>query len=186
MASTRTASGPPAARARKPSSIHLLRGVRVIAAMASHYHVRELTAPLAVLAFIYTVAYRWRPRYAAPGRGAPLPPLAHPPAHQGLPARGRVGTADAGRPGRLPTAGAVAGLARRPVASLRLLRRPRALGDPVEGRRAARLGRPGRRPRGGAAAAARPAAGGPARRPTPARLRRPPLQLAVPDRRPVA
>src|SRR5260370_28212039 len=78
-ASTRTASGPPAARARKPSSIHLLRGVRVIAAMASHYHVRELTAPLAVLPFIYTVPYRWRPRYAAPGHRAHLPPLAHPP-----------------------------------------------------------------------------------------------------------
>jgi len=44
-ASTRTPSGPPAARARKPSSIHLLRGVRVMAAMSCEYHLRELTAP---------------------------------------------------------------------------------------------------------------------------------------------
>ena len=57
-----------------------------------------------------------------------------------------MGTADAGRPGRLPSAGAVVGFARRPVASLRLLRRPHALDDPLEGRGAARLGRPGRRP----------------------------------------
>jgi Protein of unknown function (DUF2867). len=41
----------------------------------------------------------------------------------------------------------------------------RALGDPLEGRGAARLGRPGRRPRLGAADAARPVAGGSARGP---------------------
>src|SRR5260221_13443821 len=144
--------------------------------MASHYHVRELTAPLAVLAFIYTVPYRWRPRYAAPGHRAHLPPLAHPRTHGRLPARGRVGTADAGRPGRLPSAGAVVGLARRPGPSLRLLRRPRALGDPVEGRRAARLGRPGRRPRVGAADAARPVARGLSRGPPRPRPACPPLQ----------
>ena len=44
-------------------------------------------------------------------------------------------------------------------------RRPRAVRDPVEGRGAARLGRPGRRPRRARADAPRPLAGGSARRP---------------------
>src|SRR5258706_9525068 len=114
---------------------------------------------------MYTVPYRWRFPHAAPEHRAHLPALAHPRAHGRLPARGRVGTADAGRPGRLPPAGAVVGFARRPVASLRFPRRPRALGDPLEGRGTAWLGRPGRRPRPGAADAARPVAGGPARGP---------------------
>ena len=73
-----------------------------------------------------------------------------------------MGAADAGRPRRLPAAGAGDRLGR-PVAGL-LPRRPRALGDPLEGRRAARLGRPGRRRRRPGADAPRPAAGGSARR----------------------
>jgi hypothetical protein len=52
----------------------------VVAAMASHYHVLELTAPLAVL-HSYTVPYIWRFPHAAPGHRAHLPALAHPRAH---------------------------------------------------------------------------------------------------------
>src|SRR5271156_5701905 len=37
--SIRTASGPPAARARSPASIHVVRGMRVWAAIATEYHV---------------------------------------------------------------------------------------------------------------------------------------------------
>ena len=62
-------------------------------------------------------------------------------------------------------------------------RRPRALGDPLEGRRPARLGRRGRRPRLPRADAPRPAARGPARRTDRPGVRRPALQPAVPDRR---
>jgi len=51
------------------------------------------------------------------------------------------------------------------------------------GRGAARLGRPGRRPRLGAADAARPVAGGSARRPIWPGLRGAPLHLALPARR---
>jgi hypothetical protein len=51
-----------------------------------------------------------------------------------------VGAADAGRPRRLPTAGAEVLLQRR--VARRLPRRPRALDDPLEARAAARLGRP--------------------------------------------
>ena len=71
------------------------------------------------------------------------------------------------------SAGAAGGLGR-PVAK-RLSRRPHALGDPVEGRGAARLGRPGRRPRLGGADAPRPVAGGSARRPIRPGLRRAPF-----------
>jgi Protein of unknown function (DUF2867) len=85
--------------------------------------------------------------------------------HLRLPARGRLGAADAGRPGRLPPVGAAVCLGR-PVAKL-LPRRPHSLRDPVEARGAARLGRPGRRPRLQGAHAPRPAAGGPARDPGP-------------------
>ena len=70
----------------------------------------------------------------------------------------------------------------RPVAAV-LPRRPRALRDPVEARGAARLGRPGRRPRLQGADAPRPAAGGSARRPVRPGLRRAPLHLALPARR---
>ena len=60
--------------------------------------------------------------------------------------------------------------------SRRLLpRRPHAVRDPVEGRGAARLGRPGRRPRLPGADAPRPVAGGSARRPIRPGLRRAPL-----------
>src|ERR1700722_4599089 len=61
--------------------------------------VRELTVLLVMLHFIYTVPYRWRFPHAAPRYRAHLPALAHPRAHGRLPARGRVGPADAGRPG---------------------------------------------------------------------------------------
>src|SRR5258706_14596013 len=90
---------------------------------------------------MYTVPYRWRFPHAAPEHRAPLPALAHPRAHGRLPARGRMGTADAGRPGRLPPAGAVVGFARRPVASLRLPGSPNPAGDPLEGHVAPRQGR---------------------------------------------
>ena len=70
----------------------------------------------------------------------------------------------------------------RPVAKL-LPRRPHALRDPVEARGAARLGRPGRRPRLQGADAPRPVAGGSARRPIRPGLRRAALHLAVPARR---
>src|SRR5215217_2599577 len=56
-----------------------------------------------------------------------------------------------------------------------------AAGDPVEGRRAARLGPPGRRPRLQGADAPRPVAGVPARRPIRPGLR--PVHLALPARR---
>ena len=56
----------------------------------------------------------------------------------------------------------------RPVARIPS-RGPRALRDPVEGRGAARLGRPGHRPRLQGADAPRPVAGGSARLPHPAR-----------------
>ena len=96
--------------------------------------------------------------------GANLPPLAHPRAHRGLPARGCVGAADAGRCGRLPSARAPDRLGR-PVARLPPLG-AHALGDPVEGRGVARVGQPARRLRG--ADAPRQAAGGSPRRPPPA------------------
>jgi hypothetical protein len=92
-----------------------------------------------------------------------------------------VGAADAGRLGRVPSAGAADRLGR-PVARL-LPRRPHALGDPVEDRGTARLGPPRRRSRLQGADAPRPVAGGSARRHIPPGLRRAPLQLAVPDRR---
>src|SRR4030095_3201144 len=116
----------------------------------------------------------------APEHCAHLPALADPRAHRRLPARGCVGAADAGRPGRLPSAGAAGGLAR-PVAKL-LPRRPHALRDPVEGRGAARLGRPRRRARLQGADAPRPIAGGSARRPIRPGLRRAPLHVALPAR----
>src|SRR5258707_3534781 len=86
--------------------------------------VRELTAPPAVLHSMYTVPYIWRFPHAAPEHRAHLPALAHPRAHGRLRARGRVGAAAAGRPGRLPPAGAAVGFARRPVP------RPRLPGPP--------------------------------------------------------
>src|SRR6266545_4882081 len=111
--------------------------------------------------------------------GANLPPVAHPRAHPGLPARGCVGAADARRRGRLPSARAPDRLGR-PVARLAPLG-AHALGDPVEGRRAARVGQPGCRLRG--VDAPRPVAGGSARRPAGPRLRRAPLYLDLPARR---
>jgi hypothetical protein len=73
-----TASGPPAARARKPSSIHLRRGVRVMAAMSCGYHPREVTVPLPVLCFIYTVPYIWRFAHEDAQHSAHVQVLAHP------------------------------------------------------------------------------------------------------------
>src|SRR6266545_1000059 len=64
--------------------------------------------------------------------GADFPSLAHPRAHPGLPARGCVGAADAGRCGRLPPARAPDRLGR-PVAPLPPLG-AHALGDSVEAR----------------------------------------------------
>src|SRR5215468_10527683 len=119
--------------------------------------------------------------HETPGCRAHLAAMADPRAHAGLPGRGRVGAADAGRPRRLPPAGAEV-LLRRRVAR-RLPRRPRALGDAMEARAAARLGRPGRRPGFSGADAPRPAAGGPARRPVRPRPPRPPLHAALPARR---
>jgi hypothetical protein len=101
--------------------------------------------------------------------------------HPRLPARGRVGAAGAARPGRLPSAGA-AGRLPGPVAEF-LPPRPDVLRDPVGGRGAARLGRPGRRPRLQGADAPRPVAGRSARRPVRPGLRRAPLHLALPARR---
>src|SRR4029450_13153571 len=60
--------------------------------------------------------------------------------------------------------------------------RPHALRDPVEGRGAARLGRPRRRARLQGADAPRPIAGGSARRPIRPGLRRAPLHVALPAR----
>ena len=69
-----------------------------------------------------------------------------------------------GGAGRLPAAGASWFASGDPSQQL-LRRRPHALRDPVEARGAARLGRPGRRPRRQGADAPRPVAGGSARRP---------------------
>ena len=77
-----------------------------------------------------------------------------------LRARGRVGAADAGRPGRLPAAGQAGRLPTRPQL---FGRRPHAVRAALEGREAARLGRRRRRRRLARADAARPASGGPAR-----------------------
>ena len=77
-ASTRTASGPSAATARKPSSIYLLRGVRVMAAMSDENHLPELTAPLPMLTSMYTVPYIWRFAHEAAERSAHIQALAHP------------------------------------------------------------------------------------------------------------
>ena len=90
-----------------------------------------------------------------------------------------AGAADAGRPGRLPSAGAAD---RRGRSVEKLVRhRPRSLGAPVEGRGAARVGPPGRRPGLQGADAPRPVAGGPARRRVRPGLR--PVYLALPARR---
>ena len=69
-----------------------------------------------------------------------------------------------GGPDDFPRLVAAVGLGR-PVAGL-LPRRPRAVRDPLEGREAARLGRPGHRPRLQGTDAPRPLAGGSARRPS--------------------
>ena len=60
---------------------------------------------------------------------------------------------------------------------------PAALDDPLEGRRATRLGRAGRRRRLQAADAPRPVANGPAQRPSRPRVREAPVQVALPARR---
>src|SRR5208282_6678909 len=99
--------------------------------------------------------------HEAPGHRAYFSAMADPRSHRRLPARGRMGPPDAGRPRRFPPAGTADGLGR---SGARLLPHgPPALDDPMEARGAARLGRPARRPRPGAAHAPRPAAGGPAR-----------------------
>src|SRR5215211_1833398 len=123
----------------------------------------------------------WRSTHEAPEQRAHLPALADSRAHPRLPARGRVGASGDGRRGRLPSTGAAVCLGR---SVSKLLRRgPHALRDPVGGRGAARLGRPGRRPRLQGADAPRPVAGRSARRPVRPGLRRPPFLLAVPARR---
>src|SRR6266550_4285411 len=96
--------------------------------------------------------------------GAHGPALADPRAHPRLPARGCVGVADAGRPGRLPSAGAAVRFGP-PVAEF-ARSRPHALGAAMEARGSARLGRPGRRPRLQGAHAARTTADRSVRRPT--------------------
>ena len=69
-------------------------------------------------------------RHATPEHRAHLPALADPRAHPRLPARGRVGAADAGRPGRLPAArAAVAALRRRRAAPPRRARCSRSAGS---------------------------------------------------------
>src|SRR6266513_1474886 len=102
--------------------------------------------------------YGWRSPNEASEHRTQLPTVADPRAHPRLPARGRVGAADAGRPGRLPSTDATDRLVR-PGAEL-LPRRPRAVRDPVEGRGAARVGHPGRGARLQGPDAPRPAAGG--------------------------
>ena len=88
-------------------------------------------------------------RATAPRLRARRPPMAHPRAHPRLPPGGRVGAADAGRPRRLPPAGAAVHV--RPPGAERLARRAGAVGDPVEGRELLGWdgpdggGRPGRR-----------------------------------------
>src|SRR5215475_426638 len=115
-----------------------------------------------------------------PEHGAHLPVLANPRVHPRLQGRGRVGSAHPGRPRRLPPAGAEVLLRRRFAPRLpRLPRRSRALGDPMEARAAARLGRPGRWPRFPGADAPRPVASGPARRPVRPGSPRAPLQAAL-------
>src|SRR6266511_2739612 len=114
----------------------------------------------------------------ASGYRAHLSPLADTRARPRLPARGRVGTANAGRSGRLPPAGAE--LCFGQLATF-LSRRAHAVRDPGEARGAARLGRSGRRPWLQGADAPRPVASGYARYPR-ARLRRTALRLAVPTR----
>src|SRR5262245_15309614 len=106
---------------------------------------------------LYATVWMWF-THEARERRTHLPPLAHPRAHPGLPAGGRVGAADTGRPGRLPSTGAGDRLGR-PGARLPP-RRPRALDDPMEGRGAPRLGRPECRPRLQGAHPPRPVAGG--------------------------
>src|SRR5437588_219930 len=92
----------------------------------------------------------------------------------------RHSPACAGRPGRLPSARAAGSLAR-PVAES-LPRCQHALRDPVEARRAARLGQAERWRRLQGADAPRPVAGGFARRPFGPGLRRASLRSAVPAR----
>src|SRR5215216_7455137 len=91
-----------------------------------------------------TQPFGWRFTNEAPEHRAHFPALANPRDRPRLPAGGRVGAADAGRPGRLASAGA-ADRRGRSVEKL-VRRRPCALDTPVEGRGAARLGPPGRRP----------------------------------------
>src|SRR5206468_6189943 len=86
-------------------------------------------------AALYGLPYGWRSTNEAPERRPHLPALAHPRAHFRLPARGRMGAANAGRPGGLPSAGAAVCLGR-PVAKL-ARRRAHALGAAVEDRGAA-------------------------------------------------
>src|SRR5215213_2317146 len=117
----------------------------------------------------------------APPHRPHLPTLAHPRDRPGLPARGRVGPADAGWSGRLSATGTAVRLGRpraKPAP-----RRPRALGAAMEDRAAARLGRRRRRRRLQGADAARPATGGSARRPTWTAVPLPALLLALPTRR---
>jgi hypothetical protein len=51
---------------------------RMMAGMSCENHLRELTAPMPVLASIYTVPYIWRFAHAAAGHSAQVQALAHP------------------------------------------------------------------------------------------------------------
>src|SRR6266498_3665320 len=121
----------------------------------------------------------WRGHEAAE-HGAHRPAVADPRADAGLPPGGCVGAADPGRPRRLSSAGG-GNRRRRPVERI-LPHRASALDDPLEARRATRLGRLGHRPRLQGAHAARPVADKSTQCPRPA-LRGAPLHPAVPDRR---
>src|SRR5262249_24090326 len=114
----------------------------MVKAVALH---AESTRRQMMVASIYMPRYGWWFTHEAREHRTHLPPLAHPRAPPGLPAGRRVGAADTGRPGRLPSTGAGDRLGR-PGARLPP-RRPRALDDPMEGRGAPRLGRPECRPR---------------------------------------